>query len=287
LEGFGAFIGLLFVRMYALLFLALVATVFGQSCTTTDPLNVRSCAGTGCAVLETLPPQSTVTIVSQEAPFANGHSWAKIGEGRWVARTYLQCQNNPINAPVNPPSGGSDVSSFPTTFSANGYTYNGYSAQVLHFLQRRFSLTVSTYASHSEGATASADLWTPGATFGNNNGGIASMNSLADYAAANLGKLRLKYVIWKQRINLGNGWTPMSDRGSITQNHFDHVHITFQAGARAVADQTSTFQQQSTASGIPSWGMALIAINVILIVSVVVLVVLIVISRRRQQQERV
>ena len=33
----------------------------------------------------------------------------------------------------------------------------------------------------------------------------------------------------KQRINYndGRGWQLMEDRGSITQNHYDHVHVSF------------------------------------------------------------
>ena len=51
-------------------------------------------------------------------------------------------------------------------------------------------------------------------------------NRIAAWAIENKDKLGVKYVIWKQRINQGSGWSPMSDRGSITQNHFDHVHIS-------------------------------------------------------------
>ncbi|MEU8323300.1 hypothetical protein AB0C33_33485 [Nonomuraea sp. NPDC048881] len=49
---------------------------------------------------------------------------------------------------------------------------------------------------------------------------------LADWALKNKAKLGVKYVIWKQRINQGSGWRSMSDRGSITENHYDHVHIS-------------------------------------------------------------
>ncbi|MEW9556362.1 coiled-coil domain-containing protein [Nonomuraea sp. NPDC050783] len=49
---------------------------------------------------------------------------------------------------------------------------------------------------------------------------------LAAWALQNKDKLGVKYVIWKQRINSGSGWRPMSDRGSITENHYDHVHIS-------------------------------------------------------------
>lgn len=52
-----------------------------------------------------------------------------------------------------------------------------------------------------------------------------------DAAAAHLqamaGTLNIKYLIWKQRIWYpGGGWKPMADRGSVTENHFDHVHVS-------------------------------------------------------------
>ncbi|MFI6478903.1 coiled-coil domain-containing protein [Nonomuraea sp. NPDC050663] len=58
----------------------------------------------------------------------------------------------------------------------------------------------------------------------------AAGNTLGDQVAAwavkNMDKLGVKYVIWKQRINQGSGWRAMSDRGGITANHYDHVHIS-------------------------------------------------------------
>ncbi|MFC4009252.1 coiled-coil domain-containing protein [Nonomuraea purpurea] len=51
---------------------------------------------------------------------------------------------------------------------------------------------------------------------------------IADWAIKNKDKLGVKYVIWRQRINQGSGWEGMSDRGSVTENHFDHVHISMQ-----------------------------------------------------------
>lgn len=50
---------------------------------------------------------------------------------------------------------------------------------------------------------------------------------LADYALRYKDDLKIKYVIWKQRINYGDGWHGMANRGSATANHFDHVHISF------------------------------------------------------------
>lgn len=58
----------------------------------------------------------------------------------------------------------------------------------------------------------------------------AQGDALAAYAAANATDLAIKHVIWKQRIwTPAKGWTAMSDRGSATANHFDHVHVSWNA----------------------------------------------------------
>ena len=47
---------------------------------------------------------------------------------------------------------------------------------------------------------------------------------------ANAARLGIMYVIYRQHIwdvrMPSSGWRPMEDRGSITANHFDHVHIS-------------------------------------------------------------
>jgi hypothetical protein len=54
--------------------------------------------------------------------------------------------------------------------------------------------------------------------------------SLAAWAQANASRLGIMYIIYRQRIwdirMASSGWVPMEDRGSITANHFDHVHIS-------------------------------------------------------------
>ncbi|WP_018656134.1 coiled-coil domain-containing protein [Actinomadura flavalba] len=54
-------------------------------------------------------------------------------------------------------------------------------------------------------------------------------NSVAAYLIANASRLGIKYIIWRQRIydmRSSGGWRQMENRGSITQNHFDHVHVS-------------------------------------------------------------
>jgi hypothetical protein len=52
-------------------------------------------------------------------------------------------------------------------------------------------------------------------------------DELAQCVLDNRKALGVTYVIWRQRINYGTGWQAMEDRGGITANHFDHVHVSF------------------------------------------------------------
>jgi len=53
---------------------------------------------------------------------------------------------------------------------------------------------------------------------------------VADFLRANYAALDIEYIIYAQNIwsveRGGEGWRSMSDRGSITANHYDHVHVT-------------------------------------------------------------
>lgn len=58
----------------------------------------------------------------------------------------------------------------------------------------------------------------------------ATGDAIAACALENMEALGVKYVIWEQRINHGDGWEAMSDRGGDTANHMDHVHVSFESG---------------------------------------------------------
>lgn len=50
----------------------------------------------------------------------------------------------------------------------------------------------------------------------------------AEYAIAHASALGIKYVIWRQRIYdmRSPGWRMMENRGGVTANHYDHVHVS-------------------------------------------------------------
>ncbi|KAF2752106.1 hypothetical protein M011DRAFT_16623 [Sporormia fimetaria CBS 119925] len=61
-----------------------------------------------------------------------------------------------------------------------------------------------------------------------------SGRQIAEWVMDNRRSLNLKYVIWGQRIwesgdrvRPWDQWTTMEDRGNVRENHWDHVHISF------------------------------------------------------------
>jgi hypothetical protein len=77
---------------------------------------------------------------------------------------------------------------------------------------------------------------------------LALGDRVAQHLQANSARMQVKYLIWKQRINSGSGWRGMEDRGSVTANHFDHVHASFLGRGRDGTDFSG-----GGATGIVAW----------------------------------
>ncbi len=55
----------------------------------------------------------------------------------------------------------------------------------------------------------------------------AQGDAIAAWVQQHVGQFNVEYVIWRQRYwTPGSSWSLMPDRGSITANHYDHVHVT-------------------------------------------------------------
>lgn len=84
-----------------------------------------------------------------------------------------------------------------------------------------------TYPGHDPSLERALDIFVPvnSSTLG---------NAIAQFAIDNLERFGIWYVIYRQRIynpQIVDRWRAMEDRGGVTQNHFDHVHISFEATA--------------------------------------------------------
>ena len=63
----------------------------------------------------------------------------------------------------------------------------------------------------------------------------AKGDQLAEYLTKHMDELGVYYIIWKQRFYMSqqniygpaNTWNIMPNRGGVTANHYDHVHVSF------------------------------------------------------------
>ena len=63
----------------------------------------------------------------------------------------------------------------------------------------------------------------------------AQGDQLVEYLIKNMNELGVYYIVWEQRFYMPqfniygpeNTWNLMPDRGGVTANHYDHVHVSF------------------------------------------------------------
>lgn len=138
------------------------------------------------------------------------------GQSRWVSADYLS-QDKPKPEPAGPSLGG---------VCANGSSIDAGHASLytIHDVVCSNWPQVTSYGTwrgdgeHGEGRAI--DIMVSGET-----GWV-----IADFLRANYSSLGIEYIIYSQNIwsveRSGEGWRGMSDRGSTTANHYDHVHVT-------------------------------------------------------------
>ena len=141
------------------------------------------------------------------------------GESRWVSSDYLSSDK---------PEPEADEASAPGLGGActNGSSIDAGRASLLeiHDVVCANWPQITSYGTwrgdgeHGQGRAI--DIMTTGAT------GWA----IANFLRANYSALGIEYIIFAQNIwsveRAGEGWRGMSNRGSTTANHYDHVHVT-------------------------------------------------------------
>lgn len=92
------------------------------------------------------------------------------------------------------------------------------------------------YPDHPSGRAA--DIMIPNYTSAE---GIALGNRIQKYLMDNKKFFKVVYTIWRQRYTAATGETNiMEDRGTPTQNHFDHVHVTDEGHGYPVGNEVYT-----------------------------------------------
>ena len=183
---------------------------------TTAPLNLWTEPGEKAKKVGTVAAERKVLVTGREL---YGRDEVVIdGKARWVTQGYLQ-EEKPETGPATASASASctNGSSVPAGVSPN-------IAAVHRAVCAQFP-SITSYGTFRSGG-------------GDHGRGLAVdiMVSgelgwqVAEFVRANAGQLGVSYAIYSQRIwsveRGGEGWRPMSDRGSATANHYDHVHVS-------------------------------------------------------------
>jgi len=141
------------------------------------------------------------------------------GQSRWVTSDYLSAEK-PKPEPKEPagPSLGGVCSNGSSIDAGRASLYDIHDVVCANWPE---ITTYGTWRGDGEhGQGRAIDIMVSGET------GWA----IADFLRANYAALGIEYIIYSQNIwsveRSGEGWRGMSDRGSVTANHYDHVHVT-------------------------------------------------------------
>lgn len=135
------------------------------------------------------------------------------GQSRWVTSDYLSGEK-----PQPGPSLGGTCSNGSSIDAGRASLYDIHDVVCANWPEITSYGTWRGDGEHGQGRAM--DIMTSGET------GWA----VADFLRANYAALGIEYIIYAQNIwsveRSGEGWRGMSDRGSVTANHYDHVHVT-------------------------------------------------------------
>ena len=141
------------------------------------------------------------------------------GKGRWVTNEYLS-KKKPS---ADKTAGISGASCSKSSGIESGLVSNGVKAY-------RAMCAAFPEVSSFGGRRSSNDFHGSGQAIDAMISDSAAGWRLANWVRANASKLGVSEVIYSQKIwtvqRSGEGWRGMSDRGSSTANHYDHVHVS-------------------------------------------------------------
>ncbi len=189
---------------------------------TTAPLNLWATPGEDAAKQGLLDESKKVLVTGREA--AGRVEVVVDGEARWVTSGYLTDEN------PNASSTSSSDSSSDEAPTLGGACTNGTSVDgqpnviaVHEAVCAAFPEITSygTYRSDGEHAQGLAiDIMVSGSRGW----------EVAEFVRENYQELGVNYIMYSQRIwsvdRSSEGWRYVEDRGSVTANHYDHVHVT-------------------------------------------------------------
>jgi hypothetical protein len=181
---------------------------------TTTALNVWSEPGKAGIQVGELEAGRKVLVTGRDAL---GRTEVVYNEkSRWVTSGYLS-DEKPIAA-----AAGLSMAPCPDPSVENGLTDNA--VYVYRSVCHAFPQITSYggWDAHGEHSTGRAlDIMTSDVALG---------DAIAEFLQAHAAELHVYDILWRQRIwtqvRASEGWRYLSDRGSATANHYDHVHVS-------------------------------------------------------------
>ena len=188
----------------------------------TVPLNVRKDPDSDADVVTTL--ESATRSRRPTSRKTDGDRSCYNDKPRWVKAEFLSKSKPPKPAATSSSSGGG-VSSAACSSGSGVEGGLGANAIAVHRAVCARYPQVGAYGGYRAGggnhSTGRAlDIMISGSTGWD----------IANWLRANAGQLGITEIIYSQKIwttqRAGDGWRGMSNRGSATANHYDHVHVT-------------------------------------------------------------
>ena len=177
---------------------------------TTEELNLWSGPGQVDVQLGVVEPGKQVLVTGRER--SGREEIVFDGEARWISGGFLD-DEKPLPGIGGSCSNGSSVSS-----GVSPNISEVHNAVCAVFPQITSYGTFRGDGEHAQGRAV--DIMISGATGWD----------VANFVRSHYSELGVEYIIFSQNIwsveRGGEGWRGMSDRGSTTANHYDHVHVT-------------------------------------------------------------
>lgn len=198
-------------------------TSVGKRYVTATGLNIRATSAADGAVVGAVPKGTVLLITGTTA----GDRSQVIFEGatRWASTKYL----SKTNPNASDPGGSLGSESLDRT--------NAHAKAIVRAIRAKFPTikTIHGWRMHSGYSSdhpsgRALDIMIPKYSTG---AGKALGDTIARYLQENHKKFHVHYLIWRQRnwsvernLDFTKGWRMMADRGGVTANHYDHVHVS-------------------------------------------------------------
>ena len=178
---------------------------------TTEELNLWSAPGEDAALVGVVDALEKVLVTGRREA---GRAEVVIGgASRWVTAAYLSSEK-----PETGPSLGGQCANGSAIDAGRASLYEIHDVVCANWPEVTSYGTWRGDGEHGQGRAI--DIMVSGETGW----------EIAEFLRANYAALGIEYIIYAQNIwsveRGGEGWRSMSDRGSVTANHYDHVHVT-------------------------------------------------------------